>query len=62
MYHIAHGKAHPQPALLNFSTGQTVEVTPALNILSVRMLCATATSPDDKKRDGVAFNETRLAA
>jgi len=49
MYHIANGKAHPQLALLNFSTGQTVEVTPALNIHSLRMLPATAASPDDKK-------------
>ena len=50
MYHTANGKAHPQLALLNFSTGETVEVTPALNNLSVRMLTATATSPDDKKK------------
>ena len=50
MSHIANGKTRPPFALLHFSTGQPVEVAPALNILSVRTLPATATSPDDKKK------------
>jgi len=63
MSRIANGKARPQFALLHFSTGQTGEVAPALNLLSVRMLTATATSPDNKKKGGhVAFNEMWWAA